>query len=114
MEDSERQALPDGGGERIGSRRSGTPSLQNVFQKLAGVGGFHFRNLLGRALRDDGAALIAAFRAKVDDVVGHFDDIEIVFDDENRVALITKRLEDFQKLLDIRDMEAGGRFVQYI
>ena len=70
--------------------------------------------MLRRALRDDGAALVAAFRAKVDDVVGDFDDIEIVFDDENRVALVAERLEDFQQLLDVGDMEAGGRFVQYI
>ena len=70
--------------------------FQNIFEELSCVGGFYFRNLFGRALRDDGAALIAAFRAEIDDVVGHFDDIEIVFDDENGVALVAKRLEDFQ------------------
>ncbi len=88
--------------------------FQNIFEELSCVGGFYFRNLFRRALRDDGAALITAFRAEIDDVVGHFDDIEIVFDDENCVALVAKRLEDFQKLFDIRDMEAGRRFIQYI
>ena len=88
--------------------------LQNLFEELAGVGGFHFRDLLRRALRDDGAALVAAFRPEVDDVIGHFNDIEIVLDDENRVALVAKRLEDFQKLFDVGYMEAGRRLVQYI
>ena len=101
-------------GRRCYTSDGGTPSLQNILQELAGVGGFHFCDLLWRALRDDGAALVAAFRTKVDDVVGDFDDVEIVFDDENRVALVAERLEDFQQLLDVGDMEAGGRFVQYI
>ena len=72
----------------------GTPSLQNLLQKLAGVGGFYFCDLLWRALRDDGAALVAAFRAEIDDVVGDFDDIEIVFDDQDGIPLVAERLEE--------------------
>ncbi len=101
-------------GRRCYTSDGGTPSLQNLFQKLAGVGGFDFCDLFGSALRDDGAAHVAAFRTEIDDVVGHFDDVEIVFDHENRIALVTERLQHFQELFDVGDMEAGRRFVQYI
>src|SRR5690242_15114156 len=43
-------------------------------------------DLLGRALRDDAAAAVAAFRAEIDDPVRGLDDVEVVLDDEHRVA----------------------------
>lgn len=63
------------------------------FEEAAGVGvgGGHY--VFGRAGGDEGAAFVAAFGAEVDDVVGGFDDIQVVFDDEERAAGFDERAE---------------------
>jgi hypothetical protein len=43
-------------------------------------------DFFGSAGGDDTAAVFASFGAEVDDVVGALDDVEIVFDHQNRVA----------------------------
>ena len=55
-------------------------------EELARVRLRHFDDVLGAPRRHDGAALVAALRAEVDDVVRRLDDIEIVFDDDDRVT----------------------------
>ena len=55
-------------------------------EELARVRLRHFDDVLGAPRRHDGAALVAALRAEVDDVVGTFDDVHIVFDDDERMA----------------------------
>ena len=62
----------------------------------------------------DLAAAESAFRAQVDDPVGGLDDIEIVLDDDDGVAMIAQALQYGQQLRDIVEMQAGGGFVQYI
>ena len=56
-------------------------------QELAGVGAGRARDLLGRALGDDQAALLPALGAHVDEAVGGLDDVEVVLDDHDGVAL---------------------------
>ena len=68
--------------------------------------------MLRGALCDNLAALIARVRAKVNDPVGGFDDVEIVLDDEHGMAGINKALENFQEHAHIVEMEAGGGFVE--
>src|SRR3546814_3009095 len=50
--------------------------LQVFFQVPAGIAGRHLGDVFGRALGDDLAAAIAAFRSHVDDPVGGLDDFE--------------------------------------
>ena len=50
--------------------------------------------MFGRTLRDDTATSFAAFWAEVDDPVGLFDDVEIVLDDEDRIAERDEALKD--------------------
>src|ERR1700722_2289130 len=69
-------------------------------------------NLLGRAGGDDFAALIAAFRAEVDEPVGGFDHIEIVLNDDERRAGFEKLAECGEKFCDIVKVEAGCRLVE--
>ena len=47
-------------------------------------------DLLGRARGDDLAAALAALGAQVDDPVGARDDVEVVLDDDDRVALVAQ------------------------
>ena len=48
----------------------------------------HRRDLLRRAGRDELAALVAALRPEVDHPVGRLDDVEVVLDDDDRVAAL--------------------------
>ena len=61
-------------------------SVEQWAEDVAGVGAAHAGDFFGGAGRDDAAAVFAAFRAKVDDVVGAFDDVEVVLDDQHRVS----------------------------
>src|SRR3546814_3546330 len=54
----------------------------------------------------------SAFGAEVEDVIGGLDDVEIMLDDDHAVALLDERLEHFEQLADILEMEPGGRLVE--
>ena len=69
-------------------------------------------DLLRRAFGDDAAAAVAAFGAEVDDPVGGFDHVEVVLDDDDRVAAVGEALEHAEQLLDVGEVEPGGRFVE--
>jgi hypothetical protein len=45
-------------------------------------------------------------------VVGGLDNVEIVLDHHNRVALLDQSVEHFQQLADILEMQARGGFVK--
>ena len=49
-----------------------------------------------------------AFRAQVDDPVGGLDDVEVVFDDDDGVAMITQAVQHGQQWCDIVEMQAGS------
>src|ERR1700692_1538686 len=61
-------------------------AVQRASENLSGVGFFHARDLFGRALRHDAAALVAAFGAEINDPVGLFDDVKIMLDDQDGIA----------------------------
>ena len=61
----------------------------------------------------DFTAADAAFRAEVNDPVGGLDDIEVVLDDDDGVAVITQPVQYRQQLCDVMEVQAGGGFVQY-
>src|SRR6478609_4613779 len=62
------------------------------------------RDILGRAFGDDAAAAIAALRAKVENPVGGFDDLQIVFDHDYGVALIDQRMQHLEQLSHVLEM----------
>lgn len=64
------------------------------------------------AAHDHAAALRASFRAEVDDVVGTFDDVHIVFDDDERMAAQDESVESRQQAFDVVEMQPRGRFVE--
>src|SRR2546427_4193690 len=70
------------------------------------------RDLLRRAGRDDVAAVLAAFGSEIDDVVGGFDDVEVVLDDQQRVARFEQLLECRQQLRDVVEVQSGRRLVE--
>lgn len=71
-------------------------------------------DLFRRPLRNDPAAARSAFGAKVDHPISALDDIEIVLDNNNRIAAINKPLKHFQKHVDIGKMQTGRRLVKQV
>lgn len=85
-----------------------------VFQKMGCVGGFGLNDLLRCALDNDFAAPLSAFGTEVDDEIGAFDHIEVVFDDDNGVTLFDQALEGPEEDRNIILMEPDGGFVEEV
>ncbi|WP_409485181.1 hypothetical protein [Arsenicicoccus dermatophilus] len=77
-----------------------------------GGGSVRVRELGGRALEGDGAAGGAGARAQVDDVVGGGDDVGVVLDDQDGVALVAQRVQERDDLGGVVGVEPGGGFVE--
>src|SRR6266481_7532372 len=87
---------------------------EDAGEGLASVGFFGAGDEFGRALGDDAAAALAAFRAEVNDPVGLFDDVEMVLDDEHGVAEIDKALQDVEELSNVVEVQAGGGLIENV
>ena len=61
---------------------------------------------------DEFASLVAGVRTEVENPVGGFNDLEVVFDDDEAVAGIDEALENLEENFYVFEMEAGGRFVE--
>ena len=61
---------------------------KNLLQKLSCVTLFACSDLFGSSLRDDRASVIASFWTEIDDVIGSFDHIEIVFYNQHRASVV--------------------------
>ena len=83
-------------------------------EDLAGVRFDVAGDFFGRAAGDDSAAPCAAVGADVDDPVGRLHDVEIVLDDEHRVAGVDELVQHFEQQLDVGEVEAGRRLVEQV
>src|SRR5271163_517567 len=72
---------------------------------LPGIARFARGDVLRGAGGDDMAAGVAAFGAEIDDPIRGLDDFEIVLDDQNRVAGLDQRVQHFEELSDIIEMQ---------
>lgn len=73
---------------------------------------FALRHFLRRARGDELSAAFAGFGTEVDHPVRGFDDVEIVLDDQQRVAGVHQALENFQQPAHVVEVQAGGGFVE--
>ena len=85
---------------------------QDGAEVAASVGGLDRGDFLRRAGRDDEAARVASLGAEIDDVIGALDHIEIMLDDDQRIALRDEAVEDFDQQGDVVEVEAGGGLVE--
>ena len=67
-----------------------------------------------RAAGDDSAASFAAVGADVDDPIGGLRHVEIVLDDEHRVAGVDEGVQHFEQQLDVGEVQAGRRLVEQV
>ena len=88
------------------------PVPQNPFQELTRVGPLDPGNFFRRAGGDDLSSFIASLRAEVNDMVGRLDHIQVMLNDEHSIAGIPQSVQDIQKLLDVREVEARRGLVQ--
>ena len=64
---------------------------------------------LWRALGDNGAAVLPTFGSQIHDPVGGGDDVEVVLDDDHRVAARDEPVDDAEQAVDVGRVEAGVR-----
>ena len=69
-------------------------------------------DLLGRAAHHNFPAAVAGFRAEINDPVGAFDDVQVVFDDNDRMTSIHEALKNLKQDADVIEMQAGGGFIK--
>ena len=71
-------------------------------------------HLRGCTAIDDLSPSATPFGAHIDQIVGIGYHIHIVFDHYHTVAEIDEVVQDCRQSIDIREMESGGGFVEYI
>ena len=52
--------------------------------------------------------------AHVDDPVGRFNHVEVVFDDGDRISFVDEAVKNAEELLDVFEVQAGRRFIQKV
>ena len=92
----------------------GRAETEDIRQKLPCVRFSAPRDFFRSPLRHDASPARSTFRSKVDDVVGRLDDVEVVLDDYNRVALIDKLVQHVEQLVGVLEMQAGRRLVENV
>src|ERR1700674_3042848 len=81
-------------------------------QILTRVRLLHIRDVLRCSRRDYVAAAKPAFGTEIDDPVRRLDDVEVVLNDEHRVASVNKPVQHGEEHPHVLEMEAGGRLVK--
>ncbi|CAM5197758.1 hypothetical protein CDEN61S_01756 [Castellaniella denitrificans] len=83
-----------------------------VGQRPAGVRIRVAHQVVRRAFGDDAAALVAAFRPQVHDPVGGADHVQVVLDDQQRMAGGQQLAEGPHQAGDVVEVQAGGGLVE--
>src|SRR5512133_882247 len=86
--------------------------LEHAAQIAARVRRLDARDLLRRSGGDDRSAARAALGSEIDDPVRRLDHVEVVLDDEHRVAAIDEAMEHVQQDAHVLEVEAGRGLVE--
>ena len=68
---------------------------------LASVAVFVACDILGSAFCNDVATILTTFWPQIEDPIGAFHYVEVVFDDDYRVAITSQPQKNFDELMDI-------------
>ena len=91
----------------------GSEGVVEIFlQVLCRIAFCVLHDLLGRTCLEQASSATAALGTHVDDVVGHLDDVEVVLDDDDRVALVDQALEHAHQDADVLEVEPRGGLVE--
>src|SRR5258708_38708285 len=81
---------------------------QNLRQEMSCKGFSAARDRFRSPLCDHASSSRAPFGPEIDYVVRRLDDVEVVLDDDDRVALIDEFVQNVQELVRVGEVEAGG------
>src|SRR5512146_2829185 len=84
---------------------------REIFSRVGALGVGH---LFGRALGDNLSAAHAAFGAEVDEIVRALNDVEIVLNDDDRVAARDELLKYLDELLHVLVVEPDRRLIKEV
>src|SRR5688500_12128477 len=79
---------------------------------LAGEGGAGGDEVGGGAFEHDPATVVPGAGTEVDDPVRVCHDRQVVLDDDHRLAGVDEPVEQSQQVLDVGEVQAGGRLVE--
>ena len=63
---------------------------------------------------NDLTAVVSAVRPQIDQIVGCFNHIQIVLDEDDRISRVYQRLQDFNQFMNVCRMKPCCRLVQNI
>jgi len=86
--------------------------LQYPTEMLSCVRSLVPRDLLGRTFHNNSSSLVTRFRPQVNHPIGAFDDVEVMFDDDDRIPCVDQGIEAAQELGDIIEVKACRRFIK--
>ena len=78
------------------------------------MGLWTFYNLLRRPFRNNSSAFVSAFRSHIDNIIRCLNDIQIVFNDNDCIAVRRQSSENLGQLMDIRKMKSRRRLIQNV
>ena len=84
----------------------------SIRKEFGGVAIFVLDYFLGCAGTYEVATFVTAFWSEVDDVVGTFDDIHVMLDDEDGVASFNECIEGIEESFDVVEMQTSGRLIE--
>src|SRR5581483_3967885 len=86
--------------------------LQNRRQSLASERFLHSRDFFGRSLGHNPSAGLASLRPQVNNPIRLLNDIQVVFNDDDRIAKIRQAIQNVEQHFDIVEMQPGGGLVK--
>ena len=92
------------------SRRDGRP--QKRLKVLSGKRPLLTSDVLWGTGRYDFAAFDTALWTEVDHPIGRFDNVQVVLNDNDSVALFDQRVEHFEQLAHVLEVQPGGGLVE--
>ena len=84
----------------------------DLFEELTRVAALALRHLVRRARDDDLPAGRPALGTYIYNMVGDLDDVEVVFDDDDRIAAVDELVQHLQQQTDVLEMKPRRGFVQ--
>ena len=91
-----------------------SPFSQDRTQVASRVRRLDLRHTLWGAQRHNVPASVPTVWPQIDDIIGSFDDIKVVLDDEHGVATVHQAAQNLEQALDIREVQTGRRLIQNV
>jgi len=78
--------------------------MQHLTQEMASIRLLDLRHALWGAQRHNTPASVPTVWPQIDDIIGGFDDIKVVLDDEHGVATVHQAGQNLEQALDIQEV----------